>query len=447
MLLVLSSIQSLAQNNMEMASADAGTWPTWLLDSGRQLRLDAPPDEAATVEEIDQLMALVGSRNEEGLNQIAYWNAGPPSYRWNQITVEALAKRGIPGTPSSRILSLVHAAVYDATIAAWDTKYTYNRMRPSEMNADLVTVIPNPPSPSYPSEYAVTAGAASTVLASLFPDDADYFTALAEEAVQSRLLAGVAYPSDIEAGLELGRQIAEMAIAHGQNDGSTEPWSGSVPTDPTGWTGENPIAPQSGQWQTWALTSSDQFRPDPPPAYDSQQLAEEMDELYTFERTPVTNAKAMYWEFGSGARFNNNNWNETASRLILEARLDNNAPLAAQVYVLVNIAGYDAQVACFEAKYVYWAIRPFQYDPEYQPVFTTPNHPSYPSAHSCHSMAMASVLASYFPVNEEWLVDRAKEAGEARIWGGIHFRSDIVAGEALGIDVANEVLARGIGSQ
>ncbi len=363
----------------------------------------------------------------------------------NRYIMGAIDKRGIPGTSASRVLALVHAAVYDATVAAWDSKYTYDRPRPSEVNPDLITAIPNPSSPSYPSEYAVTAGAATTVLVWLFPDDAAFFEAQAQAAVNSRLLAGVEYPSDVEAGLELGRQVAELVIARGEADGSTAPWEGSIPTDPTGWTGENPIAPQSGQWQTWALSSPDQFLPEPPPAYDSEQLATEMEELRGFERTPFSNGKAMYHEFGNGARFSNQNWNNIASRLILEARWDDNAPRAAQVYALLNIAGYDSAVACFYAKYTYWAIRPFQYDPDYTPVFTTPNHPSYPSAHSCVSMSMAAILANYFPINTEEMIAAVKEASQARIWGGIHFRSDIVAGEALGMDVANAVLAHAMG--
>jgi hypothetical protein len=63
-----------------------------------------------------------------------------------------------------------------------------------------------------------------------------------------------------------------------------------------------------------------------------------------------------------------------------------------------------------------------------------------PAAHSCHSTAMAAVLADLFPVDAEEMMATAKEAGESRIWGGIHFRSDLVAGEALGLDVANAVL-------
>ena len=264
----ISADRQAVQSDMGMVEPEAGTWPTWLLDSGDQLRLDAPPDEAATADELSQLMELAGERDEDALQQIDYWNAGPPSYRWNQIAVGAIDKRGLPGPPSSRALALVHAAIYDATIAAWDSKYTYNRPRPSEVNPDLTTVVANPASPSYPSEYAVTAGAASTVLAWLFPDDAEFYEAQAQAAVNSRLLAGVEYPSDVEAGLELGRQVAELAIAHGQADGSDAPWTGSVPTDPTGWTGENPVAAPVPGWQPWALTSADQFRPAPPPAYE-----------------------------------------------------------------------------------------------------------------------------------------------------------------------------------
>ena len=133
--------------------------------------------------------------------------------------------------------------------------------------------------------------------------------------------------------------------------------------------------------------------------------------------------------------------------MILEARWDDNAPRAARAYALMNIAAYDALVACFDAKYTYWAIRPFQYDPDFTPLFTTPNHPSYPAAHSCGTMAGAAILAELFPLNAEEVMALAKEAGEARIWGGIHFRSDVVAGEALAQDVAHAVLARAMASR
>jgi hypothetical protein len=62
----------------------------------------------------------------------------------------------------SRILALLSVAIYDATIAAWDSKYAYNRLRPTAFDPSLTAALPNPQSPSYPSEHAVIAGAAST---------------------------------------------------------------------------------------------------------------------------------------------------------------------------------------------------------------------------------------------------------------------------------------------
>lgn len=443
-LMVLFSFGMLSQvlaSPAAQVEPDAGTWSTWVLESGSQFRLDAPPDEAATADEIAQLMDMVAQRDDAALQQIAYWNAGAPAYRWNQIAINALSARAMPHPPAVRDLALLHVAIYDATIAAWDSKYTHNRPRPSEVEGDLATVIPNPSNPSYPSEYAVTAGAASTVLAWLFPDEAQFFTDQAQAAVNSRLLAGVEYPSDVEAGLELGRQVAQLVIERGESDGFTAEWTGSIPTEPGHWTGENPAFVTAGTWQTWVLSSPDQFRPAPPPAYDSEEMAAEMAEVHDFERTPVTNSLAMFWEFGAGGRRNYWFWNDVTSRLILEAQWDDNAPAAARAYALSNIANYDALVACFDAKYTYWSMRPFQVDPEFTPLFTTPNHPSYPSAHSCISAATAGILSNLFPVSADEVTALAYEAGESRIWGGIHFRSDIVAGIALGEDVAGVVIA------
>ena len=414
--------------------------PTWLLESAGPISVDAPPDDAASAAEIDELMALMDGRDEDTLQQIAFWNAGPPSYRWNQIALEAMLQRGMPANTAFRGLALLHAAIHDATVAAWDEKYTYNRLRPSDMNAHLITVIPNPSSPSYPSDYAATAAAASAILGWVFPDEARAFADLAEQAAQSRLLAGVEYPSDLQAGWALGEQIAALAIERGNSDGSAAQWTGSVPTESGMWTGANPAFATMGTWRTWALTSPDQFRPAPPPAYDSEMELAEMEEVRSFERTPATNALAMFWEYGAGGRRIHWFWNDVTDRLVLETGL-HDAPLAAaRAYAAVNIAGYDSLVACWDAKFTYWAMRPFQLDPEFSPVFTTPNHPSYPSAHSCISTAVATVLADLFPVEADQVLGMAEQAGESRIWGGIHFRSDVIAGRELGAHVGKAVL-------
>ena len=65
-----------------------------------------------------------------------------------------------------------------------------------------------------------------------------------------------------------------------------------------------------------------------------------------------------------------------------------------QASVLPFVTLYDIGIACWEAKYTYWAIRPFQLDPDVKPVFATPNHPSYPAAHACASISASRVRAS-----------------------------------------------------
>jgi membrane-associated phospholipid phosphatase len=84
--------------------------------------------------------------------------------------------------------------------AAWDSKYAYNRPRPLSLDPALDAAVGTPSNPSYPSEHAVAAGAAATVLEYLFPQDAPTFEHLAQEAAASRVQAGVQYPSDVDAG-------------------------------------------------------------------------------------------------------------------------------------------------------------------------------------------------------------------------------------------------------
>jgi hypothetical protein len=65
---------------------------------------------------------------------------------------------------------------------------------------------------------------------------------------------------------------------------------------------------------------------------------------------------------------------------MMEDRLDSDAPRAALIYAAMSMAHNDSMVACWDAKYTYWAIRPFQLDPDVKTLFATPNHPSFPAA-------------------------------------------------------------------
>src|SRR5262249_53137856 len=148
---------------------NAGTWKTWVLSSGRQLRLPGPPDPAATREELRQLAGLAARRDAAALDRIGYWDAGSPGYRWSELAIQETFDRGIGGQRAARALALLNVAIYDATIAAWDTKAAYQRPRPAEADPTLTTVLATPASPAYPAEHAVAAGAVSAVLGYLFP--------------------------------------------------------------------------------------------------------------------------------------------------------------------------------------------------------------------------------------------------------------------------------------
>ena len=418
----------------------AGEWGTWLLSSIDDVRPAPPPDAAATRAEIAQLKELAAARDAGAEALVAYWDAGSPSYRWISLALAQHAAAKIPPGPMySRGMALLNVAVYDAMVAAWDAKNTYHRLRPSQVDGTLSTLLDVPHSSSYPSEHAVAAGAASTVLAYLFPDNAALFAEKAEEAARSRLLAGVQYPSDVEAGLALGRAVAEQVIAYAKADGADAVWDGVMPTEPGHWTGEKPVAPMAGMWQPWVLSSGSELRPPAPPAADSEQLHAELMALETFTPTFATTAAAFFWQSPAGALpFIYNN----TARLLFENRLDQNPPLAALVYAAVAVAQHDAFVACYDAKYTYWSMRPSQLEPTFKPLFPNPNFPSYPSAHGCGSGAVATVLSAFFPADTEALMGNAQEAGNSRLWAGIHFQSDVDAGLDLGLKVGELVLDR-----
>ena len=90
------------------------------------------------------------------------------------------------------------------------------------MLISLVTLFPNPNHPSYPSAHAMFDGPSGAVLGYLFPRDADYFTALSQEAGSSRLWAGIHFCSDIKAGSEIGRAVGQKVIERAENDGSQQ---------------------------------------------------------------------------------------------------------------------------------------------------------------------------------------------------------------------------------
>src|SRR5882762_7800657 len=104
---------------------------------------------------------------------------------------------------------------------------------------------------------------------------------------------------------------------------------------------------------------------------------------------------------------------------------------------------FDAAIGCWDGKLTYWFIRPWQADPAITlvPAVGKPNHPSYPSAHSSFSASAAEVLSAFFPEQRAQFDALVTEAGLSRMYGGIHYRFDIAAGQELGHSVARFTIA------
>lgn len=411
----------------------------WLVTSLAELQV--PPPSGGQDDELDKVRALVAKRTTDDVERILWWNVGGPAYRWNQIAVDEMLDGFVTTLPATRNLALLHAAIDDAVAAAWAAKREMKRPRPAQADPSLAAAMPLPEGSAYPSDHAAAAAAAAGVLAHLFPARADAFNRMADEATASRVLAGVEYPSDVAAGRVLGEKTAALAIARGKADGMDRKWTGSVPPGPGKWQGDNPIAPLAGTWTPWVLSRGDEFRPAAPPAFDSSTVKAALAELKDYKRTPASNHRAVYWEVFGGARAFAL-WNEIARTKLLEYGAAFDAPVSARAFTALNVAYQDATIACFDAKYAYWYIRPSQLDPGLTPLFLPPAHPSYPAAHACLSTAAATVLARLFPRDADRLLALARQASESRLWAGIHYRFDIDAGAVIGRQVAEKALKR-----
>ena len=403
----------------------AGNWKTWFIPSVETYRLPPPP---ANKEEVAQVLTAQRSLDSETMKQITFWNAGAPGYRWYHI-VSRLWMTDISGNGALANM-LIGTAIYDATLAAWDTKYTYDRARPFAADSKIKLYAQKAESPSYPCEHSVAAGVAVTLISHFYPAMADSAKRMAQQLMTSRIAAGVAFPSDTRAGFELGRKIAEKEIEQTKDFLTKKQFDGKIPNKPGLWNGKNPMLPLAGLSKTVVLDSASQFRPGPPPDF-----AKEMAELKNFKHTFSSRANAFnYAAQPTGS--------DLLTKKIFEYNLHTNPPRAARVYAAVNVAYYDAFTACWDAKYAYWGIRPDQYDSTYQPLMPSPPFPGYPSGHAMMGGVIGELFPYFFPYDKALFKKIATDGAESRFHAGIHFRSDNDAGLALGENVAKKVIEK-----
>ena len=356
-------------------------------------------------------------------NAVHFWENSAPVY-WNDAARQLVASYRFNALQAIRGYAIVSLAQYNAAIAA----------EKAEFEGDL----------RRPSVHAAISAASVVALSYLHPAEA---TAL--EARLDQFLDQPGWPGgkngDPVAGEMVGRMIGAMVVARAQNDGFFAPWTGTVPTGPGKWfSATAPVGPMVGTAKAFFLAQNNQFRPEPPPAFGSAAFNAALAEVRQIAdtRTPEQTATAVFWNLPAGTHQPPGFWNEEATKLAKERRL--NEREAAHTLALMNMVAYDAIVASHEAKYFYWLIRPSQADPGIVLPIGLPNFPSYPSNHAAISAAMARVLGDRFPSDKVRLDALADEAALSRVLGGIHYRFDGEAGLELGRKVAAWALERDV---
>jgi len=334
------------------------------------------------------------------------------SVAWNQTARDLIVARNLsnPGT-EARILTYLSVAQNNAIVAAEDTKDRGDHASPA----------------------AAAAGASLVVLKSFFPLDA---ALLDGKLVAQR--AATAWPGeqqkDFAAGEAVGRTIGALVVVYAATDRVGLTPAPANPGGPGNWTGVNTLRGFYGA-RTFALLSGDQFRPGPPPAFGSAAFNAALAEIRSLSDhlSPAQLAIAQLWNNRGPAYMNS-----VAVDLITSHH--NSEREAARVLALANMAAFDVLNACFDAKLAYYLIRPSQADPQIHLPIGLPNHPSYPSGHSCITASYATVLANAFPDEAVRLDAMVEEAGVSRMYGGLHYRFDCDVGHVLGRQVAEFVL-------
>jgi PAP2 superfamily len=324
---------------------------------------------------------------------------------WNAVARDLVRTNGVDPVSASRVYAFVSIAQNDAVATA---------QAGGEGSAQSAVV------------RDAVASSSVGVLAAFFPQDSDQFRALSREKA----------PGDAGTpGATMGQAAAERVLARARGDGSDHDGDITIPQGPGYWrsaTDSPPLRPYWGQVRPLLMESVDSFMPEPPPALESASFRSALAEVKAMSSALDEEHGELvhFWADGIGTPTPAGHWNAIAAELIETHRVSEQA--AARTFALLNIALFDAGIACWKAKFFYWLARPNQIDPEIKPYITMPNFPSYTSGHATFSGAAAEVLASLYPDQAERLQALAEDAAISRVYGGIHYSFDSEKGLEIG---------------
>ena len=380
--------------------------------------------------------------------------------QWNRVLQETIRTPGqqLATIFPVRSFAMMHAAMFDA-INSIDGSYTpYLTDVPGSKNA---------------SEEAAAAQAAHDVLVVLYPTRAAIY-----DAELSASLEGIE-KNRRDQGIRVGEIVAERMLAARENDGwSVTPPPYVLPTTPGNW---QPIAPSTAAAFThfpgvtpFALISNTQFLPNPPPTMTSAEYTRDFNEVKEIgsstsaTRTADQTQVARLWANVNTPTTVFFVWNNVA-RSVAISRNTTTAENA-RLFALMNISLHDALQTTFTSKFIYGLWRPLTAirradedgnpntapDASWTSLLGNPPYPSYAGNNAAIGTSQSTILALFFgrddiPFQHTWegaggatrsypgFTAMADEEANSRIYGGIHFRFDNVAGQSAGRNVANYV--------
>jgi membrane-associated phospholipid phosphatase len=474
-------------NEPSNMDAGAATWKPYLLTSPSEIAVPEPTSVTSSeyIAELKKLKEMTSKITSDQRDKVNYWGAGA-AYRWNEIARELSArynsapasnaegKYPVPDAANpladpkfpfanppytARVLAYVSVAQYDALVAAWNYKFKYKRKAPSTTDAAINAILPVTDLPSYPSEDAVVAEASVAILKAMFPGEVPFLEAKLAEHKNSRLWAGMNVESDVAAGEALGKAVGAKVMTRARADGMgaannqaktadfisnalkvglKEVWvSQEYPKRP-------PMLPTYGSVLPWNFDAATvlTLRPSPPPALDSKEFQDDMNELLEIAKNQTREQAriASFWSDGVGSYTPPGHWFRRAANLAHDKKFSE--VRTARTFALLGTAMQDAGICCWDAKYYYYYPRPNQMSRKVKTSVGLPNFPSYTSGHSMFSGAAAEVLSHIFPDQKEKLDAMAVEASVSRMYGLIHYRFDCEVGLATGHKVGNYAVQR-----
>jgi hypothetical protein len=467
---------------------NADTWKPVLITDPSVFTVAAPDatTSPAYVADINEIKAAQANLTPDQRATIQYWSAGAV-LRWNEILRDLVARHNLPpyqnsdGTypaPSStnpfaypqfpfsnppyaaRAYAYVSAAQYDALIAAYHFKKLYNRVAPYTFDANVQALIPKSALPSYPSEDAVVAGATVEIMKLLFPTEIAYIEQKAAEEMQYRIMAGANTRGELTAGQSLGSQVADVFAARARGDRA-----GKAIGTPAIWLGLQTNATSRGD-QYWVSQESParppmlplfskvlpflfdtltvvKLRPGPPNLAGSPAFKQEVAEVLSYSQNPTREHQQQveFWADGIGTYTPAGHWNAIAADEFVKQNYSE--VRWARNFALLNMAEMDVAICCWDTKYFYFNERPTQANPKIKTLTGIPNFPAYTSGHSNFSAAAATVLTYLLPDRGTKFTDLANQAAMSRLYGAIHYRSDVEVGLATGAKVGQYAVTRG----